>query len=90
MRGGPPGQHYHLEREMIFDSVLKQYSIISYYPSGVVRDVYKKNEKNEEVGDEISYSEEGYVTKILRIKKGEQNKFIYVDSLYWPNYKAFK
>lgn len=79
-------KHYYLRDEVIYDTVSKNTSFISYYPNGVVKSFYKMSKDGEYAGDEINYNEEGYVIKILRIKKGEKNKIIYIDTAYWPNY----
>jgi antitoxin component YwqK of YwqJK toxin-antitoxin module len=81
---------YVLEHEIIYDTVTKLRSYIEYYPSGMQKIFYKTNNDHEIVGDEISYSEEGFVTRILRVKKGEKNKIIYIDTKYWPNYDVGK
>lgn len=82
----PFDSHYVLHHEFVYDTVTKLTSYIEYYPSGMQKTFYKMNSDHQEVGDIIDYSEEGFVTKILRIKKGEKNKIIYIDTKYWPYY----
>lgn len=78
---------YYLRDEIIYDTVSKNTSHISYYPNGIVKIFYKMNEDHEQIGDEIEYNEKGNVIKKLRVKKGTKNKIIYIDTTYWPNYK---
>lgn len=78
--------HY-LWTETIYDTVSKNTSLMYYYPNGNIQSFYKYNKDKGEIGDEIYYSEEGYVIKILRSKKGEQAKVIYMDTSYHPTLK---
>lgn len=89
---GPPGfifnsnQHY-LRNEVIYDTLTEITTYINYHPNGMIQTQYKLNKERAYVGDEITYDENGYVIKILRMKKGEKNTIIYIDKKHWPNYK---
>lgn len=89
---GPSGfifnstQHY-LRSEVLHDTLTENTTYINYHPNGMIQNQYKLNKKREYIGDEITYDENGYVIKILRMKKGEKNKIIYIDKKHWPNYK---